>query len=153
MVEVKSSGPPHVWTVVGVSKGMLPVNISAQTNPLFASVLFFEDCITVTTLRSICPSSGSGDISWFKTVVSVCHLLYLCCYLCYLYRLLFIVVIYIINVIYCIIVANYIPLHYLVYYFAHVYYLCHLLYYCCFLYYLCHLLYYCSHLCYLCHLL
>ena len=51
MVEVKASGPPHLTTVVGVNKGMLPVKYFHSNKASFLSVKFHGDDKTVTKLR------------------------------------------------------------------------------------------------------
>ena len=61
VVEVKSSGPPHVLKLVaGKNKGMLPVNTFAPTKLLFVAVKFHGDYKTVINLRQIWSPSILG---------------------------------------------------------------------------------------------
>ena len=58
-------------TVVGVSKGMLPVKyLLLQQSPFFVSVKFHGDHKTVTKMRQNLVALSFGDITGFKTVVS-----------------------------------------------------------------------------------
>ena len=70
VVEVKALEQPHLQTIVGVSKGMLPA-IPYSKNPHFVSAEFHGHHSTVTRMRG--ESQHPQFFSGFLTVESVCQ--------------------------------------------------------------------------------